>query len=149
MALPTEIDFALIKRGDGADPEVFVVLCGLTDVTYNESVQKSDRYVRDCAKPGEVPLRRNKVTGKSLDIGGSGLTNAANIPTLNTAMGRIENYRVELYADNGTDTGNLLGTVAGAFLLASNSMNLTRDGDGTSDISLASDGAYTYTAAGA
>jgi hypothetical protein len=147
MSLPTEIDFALIKLGDGAETEVFEVICGLTDVTHSETVNSSDRFVRDCAKPGEVPFRKTRTNGKQLDVGGSGLTNADMIPTLQAALGRVNNYKIEFYRDDGTDAGELLGTTSGAFLLTANNLNIPREGDASGEISLASDGAWAYVAA--
>jgi hypothetical protein len=147
MSLPTEIDFALIKIGDGASPEVFSVICGLTDVTHSETVGTSDRFVRDCAKPGEVPSRKTRATGKQLDVSGSGLTNVDMIPDLQDALGKVLTYRVEFYADDGTDAGDLLGTTTGAFRMTANNLNIPREGDATGEISLASHGDWTYAAA--
>lgn len=147
MSLPTEIDWALVKMGDGAATEVFTTICGLVDVTHNQAVATSDRFVRDCAKPGEVPVRMTRSNGKQLDVGGSGLTNADEIARLNEALGAVKNYKIEFYQDDGTDVGALLGTTSGAFRMTANNLSLTRDGDSTGDISLASHGAWTYTAA--
>lgn len=147
MALPTEVDFALIKKGDGAATEVFTLVCGLTDVQINQRANSADRYVRDCAKPGEVPIRKTRVTGKQLDVTGSGLTDIDNIATLTAALGKTGNYKVELYRDDGTDAGDLLGTLAAAFRLTATDLNMPRDGDATGNITLASDGAWTYTPA--
>jgi hypothetical protein len=147
MSVPTEFDFALIKIGDGADPEVFTMICGMQDVTANQAVQSSDRFVRDCAKPGEVPYRKTRATGKQLDITGSGLSNADTIEDLNDALGVVKNYKIEGYADDGTDAGLLLGTFSGAFRMTSSNLNLPREGDSSSEVNLASHGAWTYTPA--
>lgn len=147
MSLPNEIDFALIKLGDGADPEVFTLICGIQDVTHNEAVNTTDRFVRDCAKPGEVPTRKTKVNGKQLDVGGSGLSNVDQMALLNGALGTLKNYRIELYKDDGTDAGELLGTTTGEFRMTAKNISTTRDGTSSMDISLASEGAWTYTAA--
>lgn len=147
MSLPTEVDFALIKHGDGAAPEVFTLICGLTDATLNEQAQTSDRGVRDCTKPGEVPFRRTKVTMKSLDVTGSGLSNVDQYPLLRDSLGKVENYKIELYADDGTDAGNLLGTVSGAFRLTANNLSVPREGAASAQINLASDGEWDYDAA--
>lgn len=147
MSLPTEIDWAHIKMGDGAEPEVFTMICGITDVTINQSANSSDRFVRDCTTPGAVPLRKTKVSGKQLDISGTGLSNADTIEDLNAALGKVKNYKIELYQDDGTDAGNLLGTYSGAFRMTSSNMSATRDGDSSGEVALASDGAWTYAAA--
>ena len=147
MSLPTEADFALIKIGDGESPEVFTTACGIQDVTINRVANTSDRFVRDCTKPGEVPNRKVKTTGKQLDITGSGLTDQAHVDTFDDALGKVKNYKVELYADNGTDAGDLLGTVAGAFVMTAANMNIPREADASAEITLASHGAWTWTVA--
>lgn len=147
MSEPTEIDFAIVKMGDGGGTEVFTTICGITNVVINRSAAASDRYVRDCAKPGAIPTRKQRVTGKSMEVTGSGLTNAVEIPRMEAALGVLKNYHVELYADDGTDAGDLLGTYLFASHLTTANMNLTREGDAQADITLPSHGAWTYTPA--
>lgn len=150
MALPTEIDFMLVKMGDGnvdPGPEVFNLICGITNVNVNRGANTTDRFVRDCAKPGEVPVRRVKVTGKQLDISGDGLTDVDNIADLEAALGQKGNFRIEAYQADGTDAGLLLGTFAGSFVLTAANLSAPRDGDSTGDVALANDGGWTYTPA--
>ena len=66
---------------------------------------------------------------------------------MEAALGVLKNYQVELYASDGTDAGNLLGTYIYASHLTAANMNLTREGDAQADITLPSHGAWTYTAA--
>lgn len=148
MSLPTEIDFAIIKMGDGAGTEVFSIICGLTDVTINQSAQTSDRYVRDCAKPGETPIRKIKTGGKMLEVSGSGVSNAEQIDDLLTALGKYKNYKIECYTDDGTDAGDLLGTFAGAFVLTASNLSVPREGASQAQVTLANHGPWTWTAAG-
>lgn len=147
MAVPTEIDFAIVKMGDGADPEVFTIICGLQDVSLNKGANTTDRFVRDCANPGRVPTRKVRVTGKQLEITGSGLTNKAEVARLEAALGKVKNYRVEGYIDDGTDTGELAVTYDGAFVLTADNMSATREGDSTGEITLANHGDWTITVA--
>jgi len=147
MSLPTEFDFALVKMGNGASPEVFTAICGLQDGTINRTVNTQDRYVRDCVKPGEVPERKVKATGRQTDITGTGLTDKAEVTRVEAALGVVKNYKVEVYADNGTDTGLLLGTWAGPFMLLSSNNSVPRDGTASLELTLASHGAVTWTAA--
>ncbi|ABD27169.1 hypothetical protein Saro_2733 [Novosphingobium aromaticivorans DSM 12444] len=149
MSLPVEADFALIKLGDGATPtEVFAIACGLQDVNVNRTANSSDRFVRDCAKPGEVPTRKVRVNGKQLDITGSGLIDKTHIDTFEEALGTAKNYKVELYADDGTDAGDLIGTFAGPFVMTAANMAITREGGGTAEVTLANHGPWTWTPAG-
>lgn len=146
MSLPTEADFALIKIGDGESSETFAAVCGIQNAAINFTVNTADRFVRDCAKPGEVPNRRVKVTGKQCDITGAGFTDKAGVATLQAALGVSQNYEIELYQDDGTDAGTLLGTIALAAVMTAHNMSIPRDGDATAEITIASDGAWTWTA---
>lgn len=148
MSVPNEADFAIIKIGDGATPtEAFAIACGIQDVNINRAVGTQDRYVRDCTKPGEIPDRKVKATGKSLDITGSGLIDKAHIDTFDDALGVVKNYKVECYKDDGTDTGTLLGTFAAAFMMTAANMTVPREGTASAEITLANHGAWTWTAA--
>jgi hypothetical protein len=75
LSFPTEPDFAVIEIGNGATPEVFTVLCGIDQVSVNSVVNTSDRFRRDCAKPGAVPKRKVQAQGTQTDISGSGVFN--------------------------------------------------------------------------
>jgi hypothetical protein len=146
MSLPTEFDFALIKMGDGATPtEVFTVICGIESAQVNQVANTSDHFVRDCTNPGRVPYRRVKTNGKQMDITGSGLSNADTIQDFIDALGLSKNYKIEGYQRDGTDAGNLLGTYAGPFVMTANNLNIAAEATG--EITLASDGAWTYSAA--
>lgn len=147
MTVPTEADFALVKMGDGADPEVFSTICGLTNVTVNTTAQSSDRYVRDCDKPNAPAKRKQRITGTALDVSGSGLSNVDMIPDLQAAIGALKNYKVELYADDGTDNGELLGTYAFASHMTAANLTSTQGGDSTAEITLPSHGDWTFTPA--
>lgn len=148
MSAPTEVDFALIKMGDNATPtEAFVVLCGLRDVTINSTAQTTDRTTYDCAKPNAPGARTIKTQRIQQDITGSGLTNADMIDEHQAALGRKRHYRVECYRDDGTDSGALLGTIAGTYVMTATNMNLSFEGQGSAEVTLSNDGAWTWTAA--
>jgi predicted secreted protein len=147
VSLPTEFDFALIKMGDGAIPEVFTTVCGLQDATVNRTVNTQDRFVRDCAKPGEVPERRVKATGRQTDISGTGLTNATEVDRVEAALGVVKNYKIEAYQDDGTDTSTLLGTWAGPFMLSAANNTIPRESNAAFELTLVSDGAVAWTEA--
>ncbi|BEV00071.1 hypothetical protein [Novosphingobium olei] len=148
MSVPVEADFALIKIGDGATPtEIFSTLCGMRQVGINRTVSTSDRLVRDCAKPNKVASRKVRVAGRQIDLTGSGLTNKSDIAVFDAALGKAKNYKVELYIDDGTDTGALMGTFAAAFVMTAANLSLQEGGDASSEITLASHGDWTWTAA--
>lgn len=145
MSLPVEIDWALIKAGDGESPEVFTLICGIVDVSINGGASTTDRFVRDCAAPGAVPYRKTKVTGRQLDITGSGLSNTQEEERLNGLLGSLNNYTIELYREGPTDAGVLLGHYAGEFRMTSKNINATRESPSSLEIALASNGEWTYT----
>jgi len=147
MSLPTEFDFAVIKFGDGESPEVFTLSCGKQDITANFVANTNDRFVRDCAKPGEIPFRKSKATGKQLDVTASGLTDATAFGTELALLGNLANVRVEFYADDATDTGDLLGTVACEMRMTAVNIGAPREGVSSAEAVLASNGAWTWTAA--
>jgi hypothetical protein len=145
MSAPTEIEFALVKVGDGAQPtENFTVLCGLRDVTVNRTVNTTDRTTYDCDKPNAPGIRKVRVNGKQMDITGSGLTNAAQIPLVEATLGRHKNYEIDCYADDGTDAGELLGQYKANFVMTAANMNLTKEGAGSAETTLASDGEWDW-----
>ena len=147
MSVPNEADFAVLKLGDGGGTEVFSIVCGMQDTNLNEVANTTDRFVRDCTKPGEVPTRKVKVSGKQFDVTASGLTDKATIAILRAELGQSSNWKIEVYKDDGTDTGTLLGTYAGAFVLTAFNQSVPREGNATAEVTLANHGAYTWTAA--
>lgn len=145
MSLPIEADFAVVKKGDGADPEVFTVLCGLDTVAINRTANASDRFRRDCAKPGSIPFRRSRTTGKQMDITANGAINIPDLVSFNEALGVSGNYRIELGQYDGTDEGTIIHVINGPFNLLTANTNVGGD-EGASDVSLASDGIWTEAA---
>ncbi|NBC37364.1 hypothetical protein GTZ99_12465 [Novosphingobium sp. FSY-8] len=148
MTFPTEFDFFVLKIGDGGSPsETFTISCGKADVNINVSADSSDHYVRDCAKPGAVPARKVRFSGKKLDVTASGLTNADTYADEIDLVGTKVNVKVEYCAENGTDGGVLLGTLACKMGITALNITGPRDGNSSCEITLVSDGAWTYTAA--
>jgi predicted secreted protein len=148
MTLPTEVAFAVIKYGDGADPEVFTAVCGITNVAINETADTTQRRVRDCATPNKPGISKSKINGTSWSITGSGLTNVAQRTVMKTTLfGKFVNYEIELYSDDSTDTGLLLGTEAGQAVLTTNNMSMDQEGESSLEITLEGQGALVYTAA--
>jgi hypothetical protein len=147
MSLPNEFDFGLLKVGDGESPEVFTAVCGIIDVAVNETADTTARRVRDCATPNKPGVTKIKVNGTSWAITASGLTNAAEETGLRALLGKLNNYKVEAYDDDGTDAGDLLGTWSGAAVLTAKNINVNRDSDSALELTLEGDGALTWTAA--
>ena len=148
MTVPASADFALIKikTADGP-PVVFTQLCGIESVNINRAVQTSENYRRDCAKPNRPGTRKLRVTGSSWSISGSGSDNIDIEATFADALGVRKDYKVELYEDDGTDGGALMGTYAGNALMTARNQSYSQDSAGTAEITLEGEGALVWTAA--
>lgn len=125
MSEPIAYDFAQVRYGNGADPEVFTVICDLTSVSVNEGAETQTRFRGDCTKPGKAPTRRSRVTGRFWDISGSGLPDHAQNVAIRGLIAKRVNYEIPVYRDDGTDGGELLGTYTGEAIMTSR--NLTTD----------------------
>ncbi len=144
MSFPTEFDFVLVKIGDGAEPtEAFTLLCGLENTTINETVNTTDRFRRDCEKPGSVPKRASRVTGEQWDITASGVVNLDQIDLLNAAKGVEKNYELEFGRRDGTDEGEIIATATGSAILTSRTINGTQE-EGTMEITLTGQDVLTW-----
>lgn len=146
MSLPNEPDFVVVKAGDGANPEVFTIICGIENATVNQTVNTNDRFRRDCAKPGQVPRRKVRVTGRQWDATGSGVINIDEFDTFNTALGIRKNYRLEFGKRDGTDAGVIVGYYAGPGVMTAANVNMG-DGEGTAEITIAGEDDITWVTA--
>lgn len=148
MSEPNSADFALlkIKTADGP-PEVFTLLCGIESVSINRSVNMSERYRRDCAKPNRPGTRKIRNNGNSWNISGSGEDNVDIETTYTTAFGVKKEYNVELYRDDDTDGGELLGTYNGVAMMTARNQAFAQGSDdaGTAEITLEGEGLLVWT----
>lgn len=133
MSFPTEADFAAIKiKTAEGPPAVYLLLCGIESISINRSANMSERYRRDCAKPGRPGQRKLRATGNSWQISGSGVQNIELEATYAGALGVLKDYQVELYRDNDTDAGELLGTYAGTAMLTTQNQTSDQNAEGSS-----------------
>jgi len=146
MSYPNEADFIIVKVGNGAEPEVFTTICGIENATINQTVNTSDRFRRDCAKPGSVPTRKVKVTGRQWDATGSGVVNTDEFGTFNGALGIRKNYQFDFGKRDGTDAGEIIGTYEGPAVMTAANINMG-DSEGTNEITLAGEDEIVWTAA--
>ena len=148
MSVPVEYDFALIKYSDMEAVPAFTTLCGITDVTVNQVAETSSRRVRDCATPNKPGGQKVKVLGTSWTATGTGLTNASIRTVIETELfAKKINYRIEYYADDGTDAGDLLGTHAGLAILNADNLSVSTEGESSQEFTFEGEGDLTYTAA--
>lgn len=146
MSYPTEIDAVIVKLGDGADPEVFTTVCGIENATLNDTVQTNDRFRRDCAKPGQIPTRKVRVTGKQWDLTGNGVANVDELVRLKSALGIRKNYQLVAIQYDGTDAGEELGTFSGPGVLTARNLNMSPN-EGTMEITVAGEDDLVWTPA--
>lgn len=133
--------------GDGATPEVFTPICGLTARSFTEQVNTNDVFVPDCADPEDVPIRRLVPTGKQWDLSGEGLYNLAQETVIRDASGVTKNYRFRIARPAGSVVGT--GYFAGPAMLTNLQIGGNSGGGefGTLSVSIASDGEWIYTPA--
>jgi hypothetical protein len=145
---PNSADFALVKiLTTPGTPDVYTQLCGIENVTINRAAQTSETYRRDCAKPNRPGTRKLRVTGSSWSISGNGPDNIDLEADYADAFGVRKTYNVELYRDDGTDGGELMGTYAGTALLTTRNQSYSQQDAGTADITLEGEGQLVWTAA--
>lgn len=102
-----------ILYGDGADPEVFAQLCGIStrglNVTYANAFEGEDW---DCADPEAVAQTIRSVGAQDWSISGSGLYNRAQMAALRDLMGDEQNWRFAISepAADAVDDGYWGGT---------------------------------------
>lgn len=144
MSVPNVVrgTYITVLMGNGASPEVFVPICGLTTKTFTFQTNTSDDFVRDCADPESVPWRYVTATGKQCDLAGSGLLNLDQLEDILAANGELRNYRYVVDAPSG-NTG-YTGYFAGAGMLTNLQIAGPEDAKGTKDITIASDGPWDF-----
>ena len=148
MSLPNSADFALIKiRTTEGTPDVYTLLCGIEGVTINRTAQTNETFRRDCATPNRPGQRKIRVTGASWSISGSGSDNIDLESEYEDAFAVRQVYNVELYRDDGTDGGELLGTYAGTAMLTSRNQGYSQENAGTAEITLEGEGLLVWTVA--
>ena len=136
-----------ILLGDGASPEVFNILCGLTTRSFTEQTNTNDNFVPDCADPESVPFRELIATGKQWDMQGEGLLNLAQLDNVRAASGVLKNYRFVIGRPTGSTVGT--GNFAGAAMITNLQIGgSSADGQLASvNLTIASSGAWTWNAA--
>lgn len=146
MAQPDIIKGAYVDilMGNGAQPEIFTPICGLTARNLTEQVNTNDTFVPDCALPELVPVRRLVPTGKQWDLSGEGLLNMANAAVVRASVGVTKNYRFVVSRPAGSTVG--AGYYEGPAMLT-NLQTGGSTGDGafaSTNLTIASDGAWAF-----
>jgi hypothetical protein len=134
--------FSLLM-GNGAGPEVFTALCGISTRSFTAAVNTNDQFTRDCADPEDVPIRRAIVTGKQWDLTGEGVLNRENLEDIMAAQAVTKNYRF-LFTEP-TDDEVYQGYWSGPAILTNVQITGEDESFATLSITLVSDGEWTFT----
>lgn len=144
MAVPAIVKgtYVAILMGNGASPEVFTPICGLTAKGFTAQTNTNDDFVRDCTDPEDIPSRYVTATGRQWDLSGSGLVDRNGLEALLGAQGVIKNYRYVI----GEPTNNQVygGYFGGAAMLTNLQFGGPDDNKATVDITLVSDGEWNW-----
>lgn len=144
MAQPDIIrgTYFVLAMGNGAEPETFLGLCGITTRSFAYTANTADQFIRDCADPTDVPIRRAIVTGEQWQLSGSGSLNRENIDTILAAKGQPKNYR--FYWTEPDDDEVYAGYFEGQGILSSLTIEGSDEAFATISIEITSDGEFVF-----
>ncbi|WP_413709379.1 phage major tail protein, TP901-1 family [Rhizobium sp. Rhizsp82] len=102
----------LIQIGNGADPEVFAALCGLTTRSFNLSTNSVDTTIPDCNNPDATPQRTTEPGINSRTFSGSGaFVSSANTTAFMTHVIESTTFNAKVIVPGlGTFTGTFFVT---------------------------------------
>lgn len=136
--------YFVLAMGDGASPtETFTGLCGLKTRSFNDVVNTTDVFTRDCDDPEDIPIRRVISTGRQWDLAGDGDLNRENLDTIIAAHGLTKNYR--FYYTEPADDEVFRGYWEGPFKLINRGITAADDNFATLSLQFVSDGEVTWT----
>lgn len=135
--------YVSILMGDGATPEVFTPICGITARDFTHQGQTKDIATRDCADPESVPVRRLIVTSEQWDLSGSGQLNRSQLSLVDAAMLVTKNYRFVI----GEPADNMVygGYYAGPAMLTQKKITGNDDDMAGIELTIGSDGTWAFT----
>lgn len=132
-----------IKVFDGGGTPNFILLCGLTTKSFNQSKEMNDFTVPDCDDPEKIVAVQRRARTKALEVSGAGVFNPADRERLQEMFDDEEprTLRIELnvpLADGG-------GHWSGDFHLSQ--FNITGDDEGLmqADMTFLSHGEWDWT----
>jgi len=112
MSYPTTIKGQKIglRLGDGADPEVFTVVCGITSKGLQRTRAVNDAVVWDCADPDALPITEREMAAGDWTISGSGQAVAAELDRLEAAYETGANWQIVFFGTGSTVTRSYTGS---------------------------------------
>lgn len=142
MTRPTTHTFGefLVKLGNGADPEVFSAPCGLTSKGFNQSASAQETNVPDCDDPDAPSYVERAIDTLSSEITGSGVMADEAFDTWQDWFTSGVSKNVRVYPMGATG-----GYHSGAFVLTGFNRTVQKGQKVNVDVTMASDGEYTWT----
>lgn len=139
MAAPQVLEgrMVVVELGNNASPEVFTPICGMSVNSWNKTLQTTDRFLRDCANPTEIPARKAVPTGKQEDITLSGYFTLDNRALVESIFGNRRNLRLTFYEEDGVTEA---GYYSGRFLVTAQNVAAPENDTVSLELVLASDG---------
>lgn len=141
MAAGTSTSFGnfLIKLGNGAGPEVFAAPCGLTTKGFNQTANVQETTVPDCADEDAAAYIERDVDTLSSEISGSGVMTSEAFTTWRVWFASAASKNCRIYPNGATG-----GYWQGAFILTAFNLTAQRGQKVNVDVTMQSDGAYTW-----
>lgn len=145
MALPDLLEGTYVSvmvenpaTADGSG--TYVILCGMTAHTFTEQVNTRDRFTRDCATPGSLPIRQVIATGKQWDLTASGTFNRAQAALVSTLVGQKRYYK--FFVGEPADDAVYTSEFKGKALLSTRAFTADQEADVTMQLTFLSDGEW-------
>lgn len=136
--------YFVLAGGDGGSPETFTAFCGIDTRTFRHGHNTSDQFIRDCADPEDIPVRRLIVTGESWSLSGNGVLDRSKYATIKALDdGQTHNFRF-FWTE---PVGNLVlqGYEEGPGIITNLEITGNDSEYGKLSLSIESDGLWTWT----
>lgn len=126
-----------LQLGDGADPETFTTVCGLTTKGLQRTNRTSDTEVWDCTDPDAQPQIERDILAGDWTMNGSGQAVLAELDRIEAAYEAAANWRMVFFGTGTTIVRSYTGEAVmtdltiGAVNGQRASVSLTLSGSGT------------------
>lgn len=115
MAYPTthKGQKVALQRGDGADPEAFATICGITTKGLQRTRQTTDTTVWDCTDPDLPPIIERDILNGDWTLTGSGQAVLTALDNLEADYedGEAHTYRLVFFGTGTTVVRSYTGAV--------------------------------------
>lgn len=147
MAEPAVLDgtYVTIAVETTPDSGTFVPICGIVTRSLAQQINTRDRFIRDCAVPGSVPIRRVIATGSQWSVSGGGLVNRNQFAAIReiyaAAKGNSRRkYRFIFDEPADDEIVGFAGYFEGSGLMTQMNINGNDDDDSGLDLTIEGDG---------